>query len=194
MGESHQSSRNKSGRGKNQTGRFLGGQIQQKLVDFSVCSAMAACNREENSTEGGAGNRNEEHVSLSRTFRPYPWRSCLLSSISSVSLCLRWLVGRWRGRETTRSTCGVYIFLCCLDLGRVGVLLLVPLLLPGFFCFTFVSGYGLGGCSVAYSIKFGGVMEVIFCYLHGDFRDGVGRGLCCSSCEVSFCYLLWRVL
>jgi hypothetical protein len=192
MGESHQSSRNKSGRGKNQTGRFLGGQIQQKLVGFLGVQR-----------HGRMQQRGKQHRGRSRkqkrrtrfTLSHLPSLSvAIVPSVVDLVGFLRWLVGRWRGRETTRSTCGVYIFLCCLDLGRVGVLLLVALLLPGFFCFTFVSGYGLGGCSVAYSIKFGGVMEVIFCYLHGDFRDGVGRGLCCSSCEVSFCYLLWRVL
>jgi hypothetical protein len=30
---------------------------------------------------------------------------------------------------------------------------------PGFFCLAFVSGQGMGGCSVGYSTKLGGEME-----------------------------------
>jgi hypothetical protein len=54
----------------------------------------------------------------------------------------------------------VYIpFTCCLVLGRVGFLLPMVMVEPGFFCLTFVFGQGVGGCSVGYSTKLGCEME-----------------------------------
>jgi hypothetical protein len=56
-----------------------------------------------------------------------------------------------------------------LILGRVGFVLPLAMVPPGSFCFVSFSGHGVG-----FSTKLGGDTKMIFCFLHGESKDGAG--------------------
>jgi hypothetical protein len=70
-----------------------------------------------------------------------------------------------------------------LGLGRLGFRLPASLIALGFCCLVGISGHGV----VLFALL-GGDLEVIFCFLHGESKFGVGLVVVVGSRYVSFIF------